>query len=71
MSRSLYEHLKLEAQPRVLDADKARSACILNGLKNDSSCKLTGEKSLEIHEVYAEKVVVDVFVNQQNSIYSI
>ena len=44
--------------PRVLDADKAR---IANGLKNDSSYKLTGEKSLEIDEVYAEKFKVNLF----------
>ena len=30
--------------------------------------KLTGEKSLEIDEVYAEKIKVEVFVNHQNSV---
>ena len=30
--------------------------------------KLTGENSFEIDEVYAEKIKVKVFVNQQNSI---
>ena len=40
----LYQHLELEAQPGVLDADKERTASILNGLKNDSSYKLTDEK---------------------------
>ena len=33
-----------------------------------SSYKLTGEKSLEIDEVYAEKIKGKVFVNQQNSV---
>ena len=45
----LYQLYKLEAQPR--DAGKARSANILNGLKNDSCYDLTGEKILEIDEV--------------------
>ena len=40
----LYQHLKLEAQPKVLDADKARSVSILNGLKNDS-CRKNFEKT--------------------------
>ena len=44
-------YLNLEAQPRVLVADKARTATVLNGLKNDSSSDLTGEKNLEIDEV--------------------
>ena len=30
--------------------------------------KPTGEKSLEIDEVYAEKIKVKVYVNQQNSV---
>ena len=55
-------------QPRVLDADKVQSARILNGLKNDSCYEVTGEKSSEIDEVYAEKTKVKVFVNQQNCI---
>ena len=42
---------KLEAQPRVLDTRKARTASVLNGLKNASSCDMTGEKLLKIDEV--------------------
>ena len=60
--------MKREAKPRVLDADKARITSILSGLKDDSSFKLTGKKSLEIDEVYAEKIKVKLLVNQQNSI---
>ena len=37
-------------------------------LKTSSCYKLTGEKSLEIDELYAEKIKVKVFVNQQNSV---
>ena len=37
-------------------------------LKNASSYEPTGEKSLEIDEVYAEKIKVKVYVNQQNSV---
>ena len=36
--------------------------------KNTSSYELTGEKSLEIDEVYAEKIKVKVYANQQNSV---
>ena len=37
-------------------------------LEISSSYKLTGEKSSEIDEVYAEKIEVKVSVNQQNSV---
>ena len=33
-----------------------------------SSYEPTGEKSLEIGEVYAEKIKVKVYANQQNSV---
>ena len=42
-------------------------ANVVNGLKNSSSYEPTGEKSLEIDEVYAKKIKVKVYVNQQNS----
>ena len=44
MSRSALSNIKREAKLTVLDADKARNASILNGLKSDSSYKLTGKK---------------------------
>ena len=43
-------------------------AKVVNGLKNSSSYEPTGEKSLEIDGVYAEKIKVKVYVNQQNSV---
>ena len=43
-------------------------ANVVNGLKNSSSYEPTGEKSLEIDEVYAEKIKTKVYVNQQNSV---
>ena len=43
-------------------------ANVVNGLKNSSSYELTGEKSLEIDEVYAEKIKFKVYANQQNSV---
>ena len=43
-------------------------ANVVNGLKNLSSYEPTGEKSLEIDKVYAEKIKVKVYVNQQNSV---
>ena len=57
---------KLEPKARVCISDTTRTR--VNGLKNSSSYKPTGEKSLEIDEVYAEKIKVKVFVNQQNSV---
>ena len=39
-----------------------------DGLKNSSSYEMTCEKSLEIDKVYAEKIKVKVYVNQQNSV---
>ena len=57
---------------RVVSADtnssRRRDANVVNGLKNSSSYEPTGEKSLEIDEVYAEKIKVKVYVNQQNSV---
>ena len=44
------------------------AAHVVNGLKNSSSYELTGEKSLEIDKVYAEKIKVKVYANQQNSV---
>ena len=43
-------------------------ANVVNELKNSSSYELTGEKSLEIDEVYVEKIKVKVYANQQNSV---
>ena len=40
----------------------------VNGLKNSSCYEPTWEKNLEIDEVYAEKIKVKVYVNQQNSV---
>ena len=40
----------------------------VNGLKNSSCYEPTSEKSLEIDEVYAEKIKVKVYESQQNSI---
>ena len=51
----LYQHLKLETQPRVLDADKERIASVLNDFKNVQSYELIGEEILKIDEVYTRK----------------
>ena len=55
---------------RVVSADtnSSRRRVVVNGLKNSSSYEPTGEKSLEIDEVYAEKIKVKVYVKQQNSV---
>ena len=45
------QHLKLQPQPRILDADKARTVSILNEWKNESRYDLSREKVLEIDEV--------------------
>jgi hypothetical protein len=39
-----------------------------NNLKNDSSYKFIGEVILKINVVYAEKIKVKVYVNQQESV---
>ena len=49
---------------RVVSADTNSS----RWRENSSSYEPTGEKSLEIVEVYAEKIKVNVYVNQQNSV---
>ena len=43
-------------------------ANVVNGLKNSSSYEPTGKRILEIDEVYAEKIKVKVYANQQNSV---
>ena len=53
---------------RRRDVGYNTDANVVNGLKNSSSYEPTGEKSLEIDEVYAEKIKVKVYVNQQNSV---
>ena len=57
---------------RVVSADtnssRRRDVNVVYNLKNSSSYKLTGEKSLEFDKVYAEKIRVKVSVNQQNSV---
>ena len=57
---------KLEPKARYVGYNT--DANVVNGLKNSSSYEPTGEKSLEIDEVYAEKIKVKVYVNQQNSV---
>ena len=52
---------------RVADTTRARMLYI-SQKTHHLIIKLTGEKSLEIDEVYAEKIKVKVFVNQQNSV---
>ena len=59
---------KLEPKARVCSCRYNTAANVVNGLKNSSSYEPTGEKSLEIDEVYAEKIKVKVYVNQQNSV---
>ena len=49
-------------------AEGNTDANVVNALKNSTSYEPTGEKSLEIDEVYAEKIKVTVYVNQQNSV---
>ena len=64
----LYRQIQTRAEGESLYVRYNTDANVVNGLKNSSSYKLTGEKSLEIDEVYAEKIKVNVYVNQQNSV---
>ena len=43
-------------------------ANVVHGLKNSSSYEPTDERILEIDKVYVEKIKVEVYVNQQNSV---
>ena len=66
----LYRQIQTRAQGESLYVRYNTDANVVNGLKNSSSYSYepTGEKSLEIDEVYAEKIKVKVYVNQQNSV---
>ena len=63
----LYRQIQTRAEGERWYVRYNRDANVVNGLKNSSSYELTGEKSLEIDEVYAEKIKVKVCANQQNS----
>ena len=64
----LYRQIQTRAEGDSLYIRYNTDVNVVNGLKNSSSYKLTGEKSLEIDEDYAEKIKIKVFVNQQNSL---
>ena len=64
----LYRQIQTRAEGESLYVRYNTDANVVNGLKNSSSYEPTGEKSLEIDEVYAEKIKVKVYVNQQNSV---
>ena len=54
---------------RVVSADtNSNRRRVVYGLKKSSSYEPTGEKNLVIDEVYAKKIKVKVYVNQQNSV---
>ena len=52
--------LQTRAEGESLYVRYNTDANVVNGLKNSSSYELTGEKSLEIDEVYAEKIKIKV-----------
>ena len=60
----LYRQIQTRAEGESLYVRYNTDANVVNGLKNSP----TGEKSLEIDEVYAKKIKVKVYVNQQNSV---
>ena len=62
----LYRQLQTRAEGGYVRYNT--DANVVNGLQNYSSYEPTGEKSLETDEVYAEKIKVKVYVNQQNSV---
>ena len=64
----LYRQIQTRAEGERLYVRYNTDANVVNGLKNLSSYEPTGEKSLEIDEVYAEKIKVKVYVNQQNTV---
>ena len=64
----LYRQIQTRAEGEGFYVRYNTDANAVNGLKNSSSYELTGEKSLEIDEVYADKIKVKVYANQQNSV---
>ena len=64
----LHRQIQTRAEGKSLYVRYNTDANVVNGLKNSSSYESTGEKSLEIGEVYAKKIKVKVYVNQQNSV---
>ena len=63
----LYHHIRYDAKPSVLDADKARIASFINGVKNDQCYELIDEEILKI-PVEPEKIKVKIYVNQEKSL---
>ena len=61
----LYRQIQTRAEGESLYVRYNTDANVVNGLKNSSSYEPTGEKSLEIDEVYGEKIKVKVYVNHQ------
>ena len=62
----LYRQIQTRAEGEYVRYNT--DANVVNGLKNSSSYEPTGEIILEIDEVYAEKIKVKFYVNQQNSV---
>ena len=67
----LYRQIQTRAEGESLYLRYNTDANVVNGLKNSSSYEPTGERSLEIDEVYAEKIKVKVYVNQKVLYHSI
>ena len=57
----LYRQTQTRAEGESLYIQYNTDANVVYYLKTSSSYKLTGEKNLEIDEVYAEKIKVKVF----------
>ena len=64
----LYQQIQTRVKGESLYVRRNMDVNVVNGLKNSSSYEPTGEKSLEIDRVYAKKIKVKVYVNQQNSV---
>ena len=64
----LYRQIRTRAEGESLYVRYNTDANVVNGLKNSSSYEPTGERILEIGEVYVEKIKVKIYVNQQNSV---
>ena len=62
-----YRQIQTRAEGSSLYVRHNTDANVVNGL-NSSSYEPTGEKSVEIDEVYAEKIKVKVYANQQYSV---
>ena len=64
----MYQHIEIEVETESLDADKARTASVLNDFRNDQWYELISEEILKIDEVYIKTMII--LLNLANELIS-